>query len=130
MDAQEKFEYWLDIAQYDLSTAEAMSASKRWLYVVFMCQQAIEKLVKGLYLLYRSDDAPHIHNINAIISRFEVDLPDLISEETTELFRRLTTYYINNRYPDYIAKLSEQTTESEATEMLAKTKEAFTWLLT
>ena len=25
-------EYWLDIAQYDLDTAEAMFQTKRWLY--------------------------------------------------------------------------------------------------
>jgi HEPN domain-containing protein len=52
MNSQEKYEYWLDIANYDLETASAMLAGSRWLYVVFMCQQAIEKLVKGLYILY------------------------------------------------------------------------------
>jgi HEPN domain-containing protein len=30
----------------------ALGTGGRWLYVVFMCQQAIEKLCKGLYLLY------------------------------------------------------------------------------
>jgi HEPN domain-containing protein len=47
MDSQEKFEYWLDIAQYDLDTAAAMFAAGRWLYVVFMCQQAIERRSHG-----------------------------------------------------------------------------------
>ncbi|MDR0308069.1 MAG: HEPN domain-containing protein [Chitinispirillales bacterium] len=36
---------------------------RRWLYVVFMCQQAMEKLVKGLYNYYIGDDVPRIHNI-------------------------------------------------------------------
>jgi HEPN domain-containing protein len=45
MDSQEKFEYWVDIARYDLDTADAMFKTGRWLYVAFMCQQAIEKLV-------------------------------------------------------------------------------------
>jgi len=49
MDAKDKFGYWLDIAEYDLDTAEAMFLSGRWLYVVFMCQQAIEKLCKGTF---------------------------------------------------------------------------------
>jgi HEPN domain-containing protein len=49
VDVQEKYDYWLDIAKYDLDTADAMLDSKRWLYVVFMCQQAVEKLTKGLY---------------------------------------------------------------------------------
>jgi HEPN domain-containing protein len=45
VNTQEKFEYWLDAAQYDLESANHNYKSKRWLYVAFMCQQAIEKLV-------------------------------------------------------------------------------------
>ena len=67
MDAQEKYEYWLDIAQYDFDTAESMLKSGRWLYVVFMCQQAVEKLVKGLYVLYIDDNVPKTHNIRVLI---------------------------------------------------------------
>jgi HEPN domain-containing protein len=48
MTPEEKFDYWLDIAEYDLKTAEAMFETGRWLYVVFMCQQAMEKLSKLL----------------------------------------------------------------------------------
>jgi len=48
MIQQEKFEYWLETAEYDLETAGAMLNSGRWLYVIFMCQQAIERLNNGL----------------------------------------------------------------------------------
>ena len=48
MTSQQKYEHWLDIAQYDLETAKSMLLSGRWLYVAFMCQQAAEKLSKGL----------------------------------------------------------------------------------
>jgi HEPN domain-containing protein len=58
METREKFEYWQDIALYDLETANAMFSTGRWLYVVFMCQQAIEKLCKGLYLLFIDDNIP------------------------------------------------------------------------
>ena len=46
MTKEEKYDYWFDIAQYDLETAQSMFAAGRWLYVIFMCQQAIEKLCK------------------------------------------------------------------------------------
>lgn len=49
MNSKEKYEYWLDIAQYDLETAVANYKSGRYLYVAFMCQQSIEKVVKGLH---------------------------------------------------------------------------------
>ena len=52
MNKDQKFLYWLDIAKYDLKTAEAMLTSGRFVYVVFMCQQSLEKLAKGLYNYY------------------------------------------------------------------------------
>ena len=34
---EEKVEYWLDIAEYDLETAAAMQNSDRYLYIAFTC---------------------------------------------------------------------------------------------
>lgn len=50
MTPAEKIEHWLDIAEYDLETAVAMQNSARYLYTVFMCQQALEKLLKAIYI--------------------------------------------------------------------------------
>ena len=36
MTADEKYEYWLDIAQYDLKSASAMYSKGRWLYAAFL----------------------------------------------------------------------------------------------
>jgi hypothetical protein len=38
MSSQEKFDYWLDVAQSDLQVAETMLNNRHWLYVAFMCQ--------------------------------------------------------------------------------------------
>jgi len=130
MDAQEKYEYWLDIAQYDLDTAEAMLNSRRWLYVVFMCQQAIEKLVKGLYVLYVNDSVPKSHNIRVIIEKYEILLPNKISDECYDLLDNLTIHYLNGRYADYKQKLSERLNEQTATDLFNQSKEVFAWLLT
>lgn len=42
MEKEQKFRYWEDIALFDPETAKAMYETGRYLYVVFMCQQAIE----------------------------------------------------------------------------------------
>ena len=39
LTAEEKFEFWLEKAQYDLDTADAMFRTGRWFYVIFACQQ-------------------------------------------------------------------------------------------
>jgi len=36
-----KVEYWCELSEYDLETANAMLKSKRYLYVGFMCNQVI-----------------------------------------------------------------------------------------
>ena len=40
-----------------------MLKSKRYVYVAFTCEQAIEKLVKALHVLYTGNEAPKSHNI-------------------------------------------------------------------
>lgn len=63
MDSKDKYEYWLEAAQYDLESARVMMDGVRYMYVAFMSQQAIEKLTKGIYTLYTDKEPPMIHNI-------------------------------------------------------------------
>ena len=130
MDRTEKFEYWLEIAEYDLGAADAMYQSARWLYVVFMCQQAIEKMVKGLYILYIDDNVPRIHNISQIINKYANKLDDGVSEDYYTLFDDLTSFYIEGRYPEYKDMLHKTMSKKESESILNKTKEVFAWLLT
>ena len=131
MDAQEKYHYWLEHAKYDLDSADAMYKTGRWLYVAFMCQQALEKLIKGLYGLYLDfEQIPRTHNMRRLVTDFANELPHDISEELYALFDLLSQHYLNHRYPDYIGDLLHQTTAESATALLEQTKEAFTWLQT
>ena len=129
MDTQEKFKYWLDIAQYDFETAEVMFAAGRWLYVAFMCQQAIEKLCKGLYLLFIDDNIPRIHDINSLMTKFEYKLPVPIDDNKRLLFAKLSAFYLNNRYPEYREHLSKSLSKEDVQDILKNTQEAFIWLL-
>jgi HEPN domain-containing protein len=99
MTNEEKYAYWLQLAQYDLDSADAMYEGGRWFYVAFMCQQAIEKLCKGLYNLYIGDNVPKVHNIRFILSQIETKISITVSEETYKLIDSLSAYYLNSRYP-------------------------------
>jgi HEPN domain-containing protein len=130
MTDEEKFGFWLGHAQYALETAEAMFKSDKWVCVVFMCEQAIEKLVKGLYFLYVDDNIPRLHDINAVFSKFSERLPRQIREEYLDLFRQLSDCRKNTRYTEYIQNASEMINEPTAKSIFNKTKEAYQWLLT
>ena len=41
---------WIERANYDLITAQAMLETKRYLYVAFMCQQSLEKVLKAIII--------------------------------------------------------------------------------
>lgn len=123
---------------YDLETARAMFASGRYLYVVFMCQQAIEKLVKGLYVLFCEEEPPRSHNISMVFNKIVEAQPGKFGDVETYVqrkdqygafFIRLLAYYIAERYPSYKEKLSQAVDQQEAAEVLSATEEVFIWLL-
>ena len=60
--ATDKVAYWLDIADYDLDTAEAMYQTGRRLYVAFMCHQVIEKTLKAYWCATQPEDPPYTHS--------------------------------------------------------------------
>ena len=130
MTSKEKYDYWKTYAERDLDAAEAMHESGRWFYVIFMCQQAVEKLTKGIYNLYVGDDVPRTHNIELLANRIEDSSDISFEEDKYKLFQSLTKYYLADRYPDFLSEASGLISEEEANNILDKTKEVFTWLLT
>jgi HEPN domain-containing protein len=93
MTREEKYAYWLELAQYDLESAEAMYSSGRWFYAVFMCQQAVEKLCKRLYNFFVDDNVPKTHNIRFLFSKIEAELAITIPAETYSLADALSAYW-------------------------------------
>ena len=95
-----------------------------------MCQQAVEKLIKGLYVQYVDDNVPRTHNIGLLINRFEDKLPGKIEEKHYQLFEALSKHYLADRYPEYISITSTQINKTDAEYFLNNTQEVFNWLLT
>jgi HEPN domain-containing protein len=130
MDKQQKFAYWLDVAEYDLKTADAMMNSGRFLYVAFMCQQSLEKLAKGLYNFYIDDNVPRVHSISFIIEKVTDLLRYDIDESFLILFDKLAAIYLQGRYPSFKEKVSKLIDQEEAEKILCKATEVFQWMLT
>ncbi|RME75413.1 MAG: HEPN domain-containing protein [Chloroflexi bacterium] len=124
MELQEKVEHWLDIAEYDMETAAAMQESGRYLYTVFMCQQAIEKLLKALYIQQYGQEAPRTHNLLLLVSK--LNLP--AKSSYLQIMGQLNAYYIKGRYPTYKQKLTQLLSRQNARELLQDSQEIFQWL--
>lgn len=124
MDVKEKVGFWVENAEYDLQTAEVMHQSARYSYTAFMCQQALEKIIKAVYLQENKAEAPRSHNLSYLVGllnlNIEADLINLLAE--------LSTYYIEGRYPTYKEKISQLINKDKSQTILIQTGEAFKWL--
>ncbi|MHB1485776.1 MAG: HEPN domain-containing protein [Saccharofermentanales bacterium] len=138
MDNNEKYNYWEEYAQYDLDTASVMFDTGRYLYSMFMCQQAIEKIVKGIFVLFTGEEPAKTHNIALVFNNLcdRDEFKKLVTEEEFQyrkdkympVFVRLLAFYISARYPEYKEKLTSTLTKKETNEILEKTKEVYLWV--
>jgi HEPN domain-containing protein len=115
---------WAEQARYDLETARAMLDSGRYLYVLFCCQQAVEKMLKALIVKRLDDLPPRIHQLIRLADAATLELTD----ERAEFLRELSAYYIQTRYPEEIRDLSAKITENQARCILEGTEETIQWL--
>ena len=65
-------EQWVELARYDLGTAKDMLAAKRHRYVLFFCQQAVEKALKGIIAQRTNEMPPRLHNLPTLAERAEL----------------------------------------------------------
>jgi HEPN domain-containing protein len=109
---------WLDASRYDLETARALLKSRRYLYVLFMCQQAIEKILKACATVKTGEFPPRIHNLARLgeLGAFE------FSEEESKLLERLSLYYLQSRYPPEIQALAKKVSRPMAASHLEQTE--------
>jgi len=117
--------YWLEIANYDLKTAEAMLNSKRYLYVGFMCHQSIEKILKGIYSKKYNKVPPRIHNLAKLLKLVKLDneLPNYF----IDLINELNPLNIATRYPDQELDIINNIDYEYSSNLLDRTRGLFKW---
>ncbi|MCF8143427.1 MAG: HEPN domain-containing protein [Deltaproteobacteria bacterium] len=117
--------HWVERAEYDLDTAKAMLDAGRYLYVGYMCQQAIEKLLKAIIANQNKENLP-IHNLNRLSDVAEIS--SLLSSDQVIFLAELTPFCIEARYGDFKESLSEIIDNEKARAIYQKTREMFQWL--
>lgn len=116
---------WAATANYDLRTADAMYKAGRYLYVVFMCHLAIEKMLKAILAQrYPEDAPPKIHNLINLAQRTEITLP----ENLKDFFQRIDNVSVVTRYPEDLRTLSREFNQNTAKQILTDTKRMIKWL--
>ena len=122
----EKIRYWLDIAEYDLETAEAMLETGRYLYVGFMCHQVIEKILKAHYQLMKGKMPPKTHNVLFLLK--ETALFDSLSDQQKAFMEMLLPMNIETRYPEVKDRLFKSLDREKCIIILHETGEMHAWI--
>jgi HEPN domain-containing protein len=114
------------LAEYDLETARVMLTGKRFLYVGFMCHQAIEKILKGYYVLAKHETAPYTHNLASLAESSGLHV--VMSGEQKDFLNMLEPLNVEARYPTYKEKLFRSMDTVRCLDILNKTEELHSWI--
>jgi len=93
-------ENWLASADYDIETASHMLATGRYLYVIFMCHLAVEKLLKAVAAEHQGKAPPRTHDLIYLMKLADVHL----SSTRIDFLGKLNNASLPTRYPEDLAK--------------------------
>ncbi len=99
----DKVTYWIEMSDYDFDTANAMLATKRYLYVGFMCHQVIEKILKAYWSKMLEQPPLKIHTLSRLAEVTGIDAQ--MSDNQLDLIDSLEPLNIEARYPSYKERL-------------------------
>ena len=115
---------WIASAEYDLETAQDMFDKGRYVYVVFMCHLALEKMLKAHVTEVTQEEAAKTHSLVYLVRKAGLRP----SKEMAGFLGDITNESAPTRYPgdagEPLAKYTREVGES----CLRSTREAFKWL--
>ena len=115
---------WLLSMEYDLKTAASLLKNKQFIYVVFMCHLAIEKILKAVLSEKFKELPPYTHNLNRLLKIGDITLPDKY-----QIFvDKINLQSVPTRYPEDFKKVSKEFNKRIAEDYLKQTKELVKWL--
>jgi len=114
-------ELWIKQTLKDLELAEKIFEIEGYYIVAFLCHQALEKALKGLYILKHKRLSGKTHSLGK-----ELNIP----KEFLSILRELTPDFVISRYPDVIGEIPYEIYDKDITKCkLEKTKKIMNWIL-
>ena len=115
---------WIDSSDYDAQTATHMLQTGRYIYVIFMCHLAIEKLLKAIV---QEDTGKLPHKTHDLIYLLQITKNSLPAH-LLEFVGKVNNASIVTRYPEDLSKIISAYPERVAKEYLNSTYEVIRWL--
>lgn len=116
---KEETKNWLDMVEYDLTTAKQMLETGRFVYVIFLCHLAIEKILKAVVCEETNKVPPKTHDLIYLINLGKVTL----SAGLLDFVGIINNAGIVTRYPEDLSKLISSYPKEIARKYLDETLE-------
>ena len=117
-------ENFLLSSEYDFTTAQHMLKTGRYVYVVFMCHIAIEKLLKAVVAEITGRTPPKTHNLIYLVKLANLSIP----QELFDFVAKINNSSVVTRYPEDFKILITSYPEEIVREYLENTEKVLTWL--
>jgi HEPN domain-containing protein len=112
------------MAEYDLETAKHMLKTGRYIYVVFMCHLALEKMIKAHVERVENKIPPKIHDLAKLTARAKLEIPDNLQN----IILQLNKESIPTRYPEDLQRSLANYTQEYCSKILQETEQTLQWL--
>ncbi|GHT39377.1 DNA-binding protein [Bacteroidia bacterium] len=126
MANEDKVKYWIDLSDEDLKVGRTLLHGGHFLYVAFMCHQAIEKILKAGYLLLKDDTPPYTHKLSYLAQ--QSGLFEMLSDDQKDYIRAIDPLNIEARYPEYKTEISKSLTHLKCVELLEQAITLQQWI--
>ena len=93
MSLQDRINLWKAQAEHDLFAAEENLKIKLFDICLIQCEQAVEKILKALFIKVKKTEPPKTHNLEILLDEFEA------IKELKEFITQIDMYYFTLRYP-------------------------------
>ena len=125
MTNEEKVQYWVDLVDRDLDTAEYLVKGKRNLHAGYLCHQAVEKIFKAYFTKIKEDTPPYTHDLIGLA--IKTGIYDLMCEQQKDFVNTLNPLNIEARYPEYKSQMAQKMTNEVTQNVLTDTIELIQW---
>ena len=117
---------WIAQVNEDISAAECLFQGGHWLYVGFLCHQALEKTLKAYYVSIYDDDPSYTHSHTRLISI--CGLTDELTDTQLRFIALMEPLYIKTRYPEHKAETAKMLNKEICQYIIETTKELTQWI--
>ncbi|MBI5328160.1 MAG: HEPN domain-containing protein [Deltaproteobacteria bacterium] len=121
-DTNKAVRFWLMSSKDNFDTASAMLKAGRYNFAMFMCQQAVEAILKAVFIIQKNERPEFIHKLPKLVEMIGIEIPKSIDNKIL----KIDAHYIKARYKEdrFNAKIYNR---RNAARLLKDTEDVLQW---